>query len=162
MATRTAPDATTTATRRIVSFLFIDASGDTFSASEDVPVAATSANIEALADALAAASQASLYGITDTLLRSGDADPDNADTDMRNSVGQGVNILLKVPATGVTKTPRLPAPVPAVMLGNTDQIDPASTELAAVITALLAIQTGYAAQSARYTERREKNKAIKL
>jgi len=158
--TRTAPAFTAAATRRVITLHLIDASGDTYPESFDVAIAATAASIEAWAAAYAAASQASLYEITEELFRTGDADPDNAETDQRNSSRQGINILFKIPATGVSTSERLVSPIPAVMQGNQDIPLATSTELAAVITTSLVLLPSYAAQSVRYTERREKGNAL--
>ena len=164
MATRTAPAQTAAANRRVITFHFIDASGDTDTAAVDVAVAATAADIEALAADLQSATQASLYQITDQLFRNGDADPDNADTDQRNSIKQGINVLLKAPATGDTRELRIFAPVPAVMQGNQDIPLVTGTPLADVLTSWTTLSTGYNAQSVQYTERRERrnNPKVKL
>lgn len=164
MGTRTAPDFATAAQRRQVTFHLIDASGDLWPQPIDVAVAAAAGDIEGLADSYQAASQASLYGITDTQFREGDADPDNAEVGQRNSVKDGINILLKNPATNDTRSMRVVAPEAATMQGNQDIPLASSTELAAVILDWLTLSSGYNAVSAQYTERRERkgNAKIKL
>lgn len=156
MATRTAPAFTAAANDRIVSFGLIDASGDVWSESEHVPVAATAASIETLAAAYQAATQASLFSITDNIIRVGDADADNADVGQRNSIKDGVNLLMKNFTTIVSSTPRLIAPIGAVMQGNQDIPLLTATEMTDLIVAYLAVKTGFALQSAQYTERRER------
>lgn len=156
MATRTAPAFTGAANARQIQLRLIDASGDLFSVNKQVAVAATGANIEAWAAAYAAATQASLYEITDTLIRSGDADPDNADVGQRNSIKDGVNLLYKNPTTLDSFGTRVIAPVAAAMQGNQDIPLLSSDELSNLIVAELAISTGYSFQSAQYTERRER------
>jgi hypothetical protein len=154
--TRTAPAFTASATARQITLRLIDASGDLYSVNKQVAVAATAANIEAWAAAYAAASQASLYEIDDHLLRVGDADPDNADTGDRDSVADGINLAYKNPTTLQTYTDRLVAPIGDVMQGNQDIPLLSATELANLITAELAITTGFNFQSGQYTERRER------
>lgn len=154
--TRTAPLWTAAATNRLASLLLIDASGDLWAESFYVPVAATAANLETWAAAYAAASQASLYGLVDTANRLGDADPDNAETDQRNSVKDGINTLYKNLTLIKAITPRLVAPIPGVFQGNQDIPLLTSTELAALIAATLTLQSGYNLVSAQYTERRER------
>lgn len=161
-AVRTAPLWTAAATRRLVSLHLIDASGDTWAESMYVPVAATAANLEAWAAAYAAASQASLYALGDYTERIGDADPDNADILQRNSVGQGINVSYKNLTTNATFGQRVVAPIPADLQGNQDIPLVTATEMAALLTATLALQTGYSVQSAQYTERRERKNNPKI
>lgn len=154
--TRTAPAWTAAATRRLVSLGLIDASGDLWSESFYVPVATTAANLEAWAAAYAATSQASLYSLGDFAERIGDADPDNAETDQRNSIGQGINLTYKNLTTNATIGQRVVAPIPADLQGNQDIPLLTATEMTALITATLTVQTGFALQSSQYTERRER------
>ena len=156
MATRTAPAFTAAANDRQISLGLIDASGDKWAENMRVPVAATEASIEAWAAAYQAATQASLYMITDNIIRIGDADPDNADTDQRNSGAQGINLQFKNLTTHLTQPTRVIAPIEAVMQGNQDIPLLSSTELAAVITTELAVLTGFTFQRAQYTDRRER------
>jgi len=154
--TRTAPAFTAAATDRLIGLGMIDASGDLYTESMRVPVAASAANIETWAAAYAAASQASLYSITDTQVRVGDADPDNANTDQRNSVKDGINLLFKNLTTHLTEPERLVAPILAGMQGNQDIPLLSSTENAALIAATLTLLTGFTFQRGQFTERRER------
>lgn len=156
MATRTAPAFTNPVTKRLISFRLIDASGDLFTETVQVGVAATAASIEALADAYADATQASLYSIVDTQERNGARSTANADVGQRNSVKDGINLLYKVPATGESTTPRLVAPIAAVMEGDTDTPNLLATEFVALDTAIDALLAGYDLVSAQFTERRER------
>lgn len=162
MATRTAPAVTAAANARIVSLRLIDSSGDLYSVAYQVPVAAAAADLETWAAAYAAASQASLYAIEDVSIRSGDADPDNADTDQRNSVKDGINLLFKNATTLDSFGQRLVAPIEAVMQGNQDIPLLSATEASALIVATLALVSGYNFQSAQYTERRERKNNAKV
>lgn len=153
---RTAPAFTAAASDRLIGLGLIDASGDVYTESLHVPVAATAGNIETWAAAYAAASQASLYSITDTIMRVGDADPDNANTDQRNSVKDGINLLFKNLTTHLTEPERLIAPILATMQGNQDIPLLSSTEAAALITATLTLLTGFTFQRGQFTERRER------
>jgi len=155
-AVRTAPAWTAAATRRLVSLHLIDASGDLWSESFYVPVAATAANLEAWAAAYAATSQASLYALGDYTERIGDADPDNADTLQRNSVKQGINLTYKNLTTNGTIGQRVVAPIPADLQGNQDIPLLTATEMTALIGATTTLQSGYLLQEAQYTERRER------
>jgi hypothetical protein len=154
--TRTAPAFTAAATSRIVTLRLIDASGDKYAEAWSVPVAATAANIEAWAAAYAAASNASLYEIWDLVARAGDADPDNAVSAFRAATENGINLLFKNPTTGATEDTRLVAPIAAVMQGNQDIPLLSATELSALITAQLAVDTTKPFTNAQYTVRRER------
>lgn len=154
--TRTAPDFTGAATDRTVSMSFIDVSGDKFTLDVDgVPTAATSALIEALADAVQAGTQASLYQIKDSFYYSGLALKSNAQSGSRDSVKDGINTLFRA-ASGLTVTLRLPAPLPATMIDDSDAVDTTSALLLAINAAFEAVAPAYAAESAQYTERRER------
>lgn len=154
--TRTAPAFTATATQRLITFHFVDSSGDSTAQSVPVALAATAADIEALAAKYQAASQASLWQITDNLLRSGDKDPDNATSLQRSSVASGINLLFKHPTTLDTNSLRVFAPVTAAMQGNQDIPLLSDASLSELITAALALQTGYNFRQAQYTERKER------
>jgi len=153
--TRTAPAYTAAATERSVALSLIDASGDLWSEGMNVPVAATAATLEAWAAAYQAGSNASLYACWDHIGRVGDADPDNAVAAFRSSKEDGINLSFKNLTTLVTYPARLIAPVPAAMQGNQDIPLVSSTELSDLITAILAIKTGFTMQTAQYTGRKE-------
>jgi len=154
---RTAPAFTGAATRRTITLLLIDSSGDTWAEDYDVAVAETAADIEAWAAAYAAGTQASLYGIVDTQQRLGQSAVTSANTDQRNSVKDGINILYGNNTTNISRTVRLVAPILGVMDGNQDTPLMSSTEILALTTATGAIApAGSFLDSGQYTERRER------
>lgn len=155
--TRTAPAATASANAVSVTLHLIDASGDQFTDNITVTAAPTPAVIEAWAVAYQAASQASLWKVTTESQWVGDADPDNAEALFRGSVKDGINLLYKNTTTLKAITPRLVAPIAGIMQGNQDIPILTATEAAAVVTAELAILTGFTLQSAQFTERRERS-----
>jgi len=154
--TATAPAMTAAATGRLFTLHLIDASGDLFTQVVPVPVAATAATLAAISTAYQAASNASIWAATDTILREGDADPDNAVADFRASVKDGINLSFKNPATRVVTPYRLIAPIDLTMQGNQDIPLLSSDELTNLITALLAVLTSQNFSRAQYTERRER------
>jgi len=155
--TRTAPAFTAAANQRAIVLHLIDASGDLWSERLPVPVAATAASIEAWADSYADATQASLYGITDEQIRMGAKTRTNANTDQRNSIKQGVNMLWYNITLNNSETTRLVAPVLADMVGDSDIPDTELTSpLIQIQIAQAALTTGYQAQTMQYTERRER------
>jgi len=161
MSTRTAPLFTAPVSRRLITMRLIDQSGDLYSESFVVGTGASAASIEALAAAYAAATQASLYSIVDTLERNGIASIANADTGSRDSIKNGINTLYKVPSSGESTAPRLVAPQPAVMVGTTDTPNLLATEWLAWESALDALLVNYAFVSAQFTERRERKNNTK-
>jgi len=154
--TRTAPAFTATMTRRSITLHLVDRSGDTWTESLGVGIAATAASIETWAAAYAASSQASLYMITDNQIREGAKTSTNANFDQRNQVSQGINLLLRNPSTNSTLNPRVVAPVLAAMLGDQDIPVTNADPIEALISAYGALQATYNFQSAQYTDRRER------
>lgn len=154
--TRTAPAMTAAATGRLFTLHLIDASGDLFTQMVPVPVAATAAQLEAIADAYADGSNASVWAATDSILREGSADPDNAVAEYRASVKDGINLSFKNLTTRNVIPYRLIAPIDATMQGNQDIPLLSSAEVTALIVALLAVLPTYDFTRAQYTERRER------
>jgi hypothetical protein len=134
---------------------FIDSSEDLFSQPlYELPTAATDAQVEAIAAAYQAASQSSLWKISDTFEYVGPALASNADAGLRFQASQGINILFKAGNDSVTL--RIPSPIPATMEGTSDIVDPTAAELTAFNTAVEAAITGYTAQSAQFTGRKDR------
>lgn len=155
--TRTAPVvAIANIVKSTTSLHLVDASGDMTTDAIVTPDLISDGLCEAWAAAYQAASQASLWGVTQTIEYIGDIDPDNAGTDQRNTVAEGVNLLFKNLTTLKSVSPRLVAPIAACMQGNQDIPLLSSTELAAVITALLAVLSGYLLESGQFTGRTER------
>jgi len=154
--TRTAPAFTATATGRMITIHLMDTSGDLFTDKLFVALAATAAAIEAWIAAYQAATNASVYAVTDTILRDGDADPDNAVAAFRSGVENGINLLFKNPTTRQTFTQRLIAPVAADMQGDQDVPLLSSTEMTDLITTTLALTSGYNFKQSQYTSHRER------
>ena len=157
--TRTAPTVNGTPSYQLASFALVDASGDQRSVAIQGPAGATSGQWEAIAAALQAASQASLYSANVQMVYEGDKDPGNAVAGSRDSVYDNVTTLLKN-TTRVSRDVFIPAPAPEIMNGDLDEVDPTSTELSDFYTAVLAVSSGFTVRSARYTERREINKRV--
>lgn len=159
---RTAPTVDGTPTFRRVSLRWIDASGDLRSDSMQVPGDATDAELEAAAAAVAAISNASLYAVEVTDVYNSVADKDDAVDAPKDSVYDNLVILMKT-ATNLSARGFIPAPEGALFVPGTDQIDPGNAALATYFAALLAIfGVDYDIVSARYTERREINEAVKI
>lgn len=182
--TRTAPDVTGTATSKHLSVHFIDVSGDVWSESHLVPIAATNAQIEAYLDALQAGSGASIYKVgvetmfgTDALADSGNA----TDIDVKSSsVFDKLGVTLKhtTDPEKKNKIVTIPAPIAPLFVRNpddgsapgtvpyefvSDTISGSSPELAAILAAALAMfGAGWAIAWARYVEKVEVNERTRI
>lgn len=157
--TRTAPATTGTASYQLASFSLVDVSGDQRSVSVQGLPSTTLAQWEALATALQAATQASLFAVNIQTVFEGDKDTGNAVSGSRDSVYDNVTTLLKNTAR-VSRDVFIPAPAPEIMFLSNDEVDPASTELIAFFNAVVAVSSGFTIRSARFTERREINKRV--
>lgn len=159
---RTAPAVNGTPTYKKVALRYIDASGDPRSDSLQVPAAATNLQIEAFAAAIAATSNASMYQIEVGEVYNSTADKSNAVDAVKDSVYDNLVILAKTALNDSLRS-FVPAPEAGLFVPGTDTIDPGNAALATYFTAFLAlIGAGYSIVSARYTERREINEAVKI
>lgn len=157
MATRTSPLFTADPTGRIVTLHLIDASGDLTTVPLRLPIDADAADIEAYAAFYQAATNTSLWMISDLQLREGAADPDNATAAYRGSVKDGINLLFKDLDTAQAQPVRVVAPVAATMQGNQDIPLLSSSQLTNVITSVLGLLPDFDFSRAQFTERRERS-----
>lgn len=151
-----------TPTSLVLSVSFIDYTGDVRTDSYRMPATVTDTEIDALVAALGADSDANLWKVSVAREFAADEDATPANNTGRGSVSQNLAIRLKNPA-GDGRNVFVPAPIESQFIPDTDEIDPASATLAAVLTAAVDIMpAGFTARSVRFSGRREKNKAIKL
>lgn len=151
-----------TPNKKTVSFRMIDVSGDLRTVTIEVALASTDAEIAALGAALGAATNANIYEAKVVADYIAQPTASTAVADEENSVYDNIVLLAK---SNVGDSSRLfvPAPIRSLFLGDSDTPDPSSAELQAVIDAFEAVSiSGYVVVSARYTERREINEAIKF
>lgn len=158
--TRTAPTVgALTITKSAATIHLIDASGDlhtesVYNAGDGL---GDQAEIEALVLDYQAATNASIWKVSQTLEWEGDADPDNALALYRASVASGINLLFKDLTTLNQQTPRLIAPIAEVMQGNQDIPLLTATAMSNLITQYLAAALStYNLKSAQYTDRKER------
>lgn len=159
-----APDVTGAVTYLDGTFRFIDWTGDKLAVaiSGADAVAVTPAELEALADALGGASSASLYEVDVKDAFASNPDKNNATEAARGEVANVLNILAKHPDKR-TASLVIPAPIPELFTDGSDEIDPESTELAAVFTAFLAVlPAGFEIISTRYSTRHQYNPATPI
>lgn len=154
---RTAPAITGAATAALVSFRFIDANQSITSYSLRTTVAlATGALVEAVAAALAAASNASLYGVHVASVWETVPNPVSAVDESRPSAYDNVVELFKDPATGAAQDAFIPAPIDGLFNTGTQQVNIGSTEYIDFSNAVNALlPSAYVPVSARFSERRK-------
>ncbi len=154
---RTAPAVSGAATGALVSFRFIDANQSLTSWSLKTTVAlATGALVEAVAAALAAASNTSLYAVHIASVWETVPNPVNAVDESRPSAYDNVVELFKDPATGAAQDAFIPGPIDALFNTGTQQVDIGSDEFIAFSNAVNAVlPTAYVPVSARFSERRK-------
>lgn len=163
---RTAPTVNGTPTYQQVSMTFIDYTGDVRSISFNVPAAATVAQIEAAAEAIADGSNASLFKISTSAVYEGNGSKTNATSGANHSsVFDNMVLLYRNPTTRATQDGYVPAPVDDLFIEGTDDpnTDPAG-DLAGIISAIEGMlgAAAWNAISARFTERREINQRTRL
>lgn len=154
---RTAP---TVAELGVTKFGFtihaVDFSGDNGTAYFELDAIPTDAELESVVDAYQAATQASVWKVSATRIWEGGEQASNAASGSRDSVADGVNLLLRNTTINKAQSPRIIAPAPEVMQGANDIPDPASTPFGNLVTAIGAILSDYTGISAQYTERTER------
>lgn len=160
---RTAPTYSGTPTYVVVSFRWIDANAQLDSTSYLTTLArATTANIEAFAAAVAAASNANLYDIVlEGHTAATSASPVAAVEEPRESVKDVILTLQRESTTRQTQEVQIPAPIDSLFVPGTNQPDPLQTEYIAVNTAADALlPSGYAPISVRFSEHKGTNKKV--
>jgi len=162
MVTRTASTVDGTGEFREVSLRWIDAVGDIRSDATIIDAGATDVQIEAVAAAMQAASNASLYAIRVTDVYEGAKSKGNADSAVRESLQD--NIVFHAKDSGrVDRRSFVPAPLAAVFVADTETPDEGDGLIVALMAAWETIWAGtFAGVSLRFTERREINEKVTL
>lgn len=163
--TRTATTVDGTPNAKKVSLHWIDSSGEKRSDSTYFDEAATDIEIEAYVAAAQALSNASLYKVQVSYVYEGQAQVANAAQAIFEDVAQNLVWQAKLPASAFSLRTFIPSPVQAVTMvgGNTEEPNPASTEMLAYQTALIAaLPTGYGLVGVRFTQRRDINNQVDL
>jgi|SRR5215207_821613 len=159
---RTAPTYAGTPVYVIVSYRFIDANGNKTSTSYITTAArATTAAIEAMAAALAAASNANLYDIVLESHTDGAASTSTAIEESRESANDYINTLVRDPASRKTQEVSIPAPLDELFLAGTNTVDSSNVLYQAVNTAAdTLLPTAYVFISARFSQHRKLNEKV--
>jgi len=152
-----------TPSRKVLHLQYIDSEGKPRTDSYDVPSDVSDAEMNALSAALGATTNASLWNIGYTnWYATGVAQKSDADDLTNDSVYDNIVFLMKN-AANLSFDFYIPANLESVtMVPGTENPDPTTTEMLALIAAVEAIWGGYTAYSVRFTERRNKNRAVKI
>jgi len=149
-----------------LSFKFIDANGQTDSNSYITDATnATDAHINAMAVALGAATNASLYSIEKTLVQEtvAGASPSNATEEPRESVKDNIVVLYKQFTTRQTQDVYIPAPLDSIFVPSTQDVDVDNALFTAVTTAAEnLLPDAYSSISVRFSEHKGVNKKTRL
>jgi hypothetical protein len=159
--TRSAPTVDGTPDFLLISFSWIDYVGDRYSAM--IPASgttATPAEIEALAVALQAASNASLWRIQVTQDYQGLPLKSNALEEVWNDAEDVVVIHYKNPSTRSSEYMNFPAPLDDIFVEGTEQVDTADALFTAILAAVAAIlPSGFNPATVRFSKHKEVNQA---
>jgi len=152
-----------TPTRKIMHLQYIDSEGKPRTDSYDIPSDVTDAEFNALSAAQGAVTNASLWNIGYTNWYStGVPQKSDADDLTNDSVYDNIVFLMKNAANDSFDF-FIPANLETVtMVAGTENPDPTTTEMLALIAAIEAIWGGYSAYSVRFSERKNVNRATKI
>lgn len=151
--TRTAPTVNGTPTFKQVSLTFYDYTGDQRTDSYLVDADATDAEVEAIAAAAQALSNGTLWRVRVGDVYNSVGDSSNALEQVWEDAKTNVVILLKDSMQNGQDW-YVPAPINAMFIEGTEEIDPANAALGTFLTAILAVRTGFSVVSGRFTQRR--------
>ena len=154
MATRTAPTIDGSPTFKVVSVTIYDYTGEQRTDSYQLDAAATNVQIEAFIAALQVTTNGTIWRVQAKDVYNSVGDPSNADEEVWEEGSSNI-VLLAKNAANASQDWYIPAPDNDLFLEGTENIDPANTDLAAVMTAILAMRSGYSFVSARFTSRRD-------
>ena len=160
MANRTAPTIDGSPTFKRLSIKYIDFSGDERSTAIRIDAAATPAQIEALVAAANAASNANPFQVTVSEVYAGDPDVVVGMNEVFSSVFDNVVIGCGDVTVNAQQQGYIVAPQGS-LIPTGDTVDTSNGNYTAFRDALLTLLGGsYAAKTARFTERREKNDSV--
>lgn len=155
MATGTYPDISTgTPTFRRVSVTMYDYTGEQRTDSYQLDAAATDAEIDTFVDALQAITNGTIWRVIVGDVYNSVGDPSNADEEVWEEASSNV-VLLAKDVSNNAQDWYVPAPDNSIFIEGTENIDPTSVALGTLMTAILALRSGFSFVSARFTSRRD-------
>lgn len=152
---RTAPAVSGTPNWKVVSVTLYDYTGEQRTDSYYFDADSTDAEIEAFVDALQDVSNATIWKVGVTFLYNSVGDSSNAIEAVWEDNDTNVVLLAKSPTVVKGDDFYIPAPIHAMFVEGTNEVDPTNTELAAFLASILPMRAGYSFVSARLTSRRD-------
>lgn len=159
--TRTAPTIDGSVTYKIITVTWFDYTADQRSDSYQVDADVTNLEIEAFVAALQASSNATLWRVAVQEVYNSVGDASNALEEVWEEASQNLVIQTKNTANDSRRV-FVPAPINAMFIEGTEQIDPTNATLTTLISAYLPLVTGFSAVGARMTSRRQINAQTKF
>lgn len=154
MATRTAPTVNGTPTYKRLSVTLYDYTGEQRTDSYQIDAAATDVQIEAIVAAIQAISNATIWRVSVSEVYNSVGDPSNATEEVWEEVSSNV-VLLAKDTSNAAQDWYVPAPENGIFIDGTENIDPTNVDLGTLLTAILAVKSGFSFVSARFTSRRD-------
>lgn len=154
MATRTAPTVDGSPTFKSVSVTIYDYTGEQRTDSYKLDAAATNVQIEAFVAALQAITNGTIWRVKVADVYNSVGDPSNATEEVWEEESSNVVLLAKT-AADLSQDWYIPAPENGIFIDGTENIDPTNVDLGTLMTAILAMRTGFSFVSARFTSRRD-------
>lgn len=159
--TRTAPTVDGTFTFVKVSISLMDWTGDIRTDTYQFDAGSTNAQIETFVAATQAISNSTIYAVEVRQTYNSQPEQTNALEEVWENAQDNLTILAKN-ALNVGFNTFVPAPINAIFIENTEEIDPTNTALLAYLTSITPMKAGYNLISARLSHRKQIGKAVKL
>lgn len=153
--TRTAPTVNGTPTFIQLAITLYDYSGEQRTDSYFIDADSSNAEIEAFVAALQLTTNATIWRVKVAYVYNSIGDSSNAVEDVWEDADSNVVFLLKAPTVEKGQDWYIPAPLNAMFIEGTDNIDPTNGALAAYLAAILPMRSGYSVVSGRFTSRRD-------
>lgn len=158
--TRTAPAITAAQTYDEVTFSFIDDNEGEYSNTIRIDTAATGIQVEALAAAVQAASNGSLFAVKRSSLWVGTKSAANAASAVHESVADKIRLSLKQLSSGAYEQAYIPAPL-EILVGDGGIVDTTNVTYTAWRDAVLAVApTNFVGLNAEYVQYSQRNDAV--
>ena len=152
--TRTVPTIDGSFQYKKLSITMYDYTGEQRTESYLINSAATDAQVEAIVAAMQAVTNGTIWRVQVGEVYNSVGDSSNALEEVWEDIQTNVVILIKDAMTNGQDW-FIPAPINALFLEGTEELNPGNAALATLLTAILAVKTGFSVVSGRFTQRRQ-------
>jgi hypothetical protein len=153
--TRTAPTINGTPTFIQLSVTLYDYTGEQRTDTYFVDADSTDAELEAYVAALQAVTNGTIWRVKVGYVYNSIGDSGNAIEEVWEDADSNLVVLLKSASIEKGQDWYVPAPINAMFVEGTNEIDPTNASLAAWLAAILPMRNTYSVVSARFTSRRD-------